>query len=210
MPQPKPIRVLVVDDHPAFRRGLIAIVNDHPSCEVVGEAATAQSAIAEAARHRPDVVLLDLRLPDMSGADATLALANVVPDARVIIVTTYECDEDIYRALHAGASSYLPKGMSAVEIHAAITSVHRGEKLLPASVAQRLADRLRRRELTAREIDVLSLIVQGRSNKEIAGHLGVADETVKSHLKNLFLKLGVHDRTQAAIAGLQHGIVHLG
>lgn len=204
-----PTRVLVVDDHPGFRMGLVGIVNSAEDLRVVGEAGSCAEAIEAQRLLTPDVVLLDLRLPDGSAVECILAMKRERPGCRVIIVTTYDADEDIYRALQAGARSYLLKEATADELRSTIRAVSRGETPLPASVAQRLASRMSRPNLTPREHDMLRRIIRGRSNKEIGVDLGITEDTVKGHLKNLFAKLGVKDRTQAAIAALERGIVHL-
>jgi two-component system NarL family response regulator len=157
-----------------------------------------------------DVVLMDLRLPGMGGVEATLGIVSRDPEARIVVLTTYDTDEDVYRAIQAGAKSYLLKDMSTEQIIGTIRAVHSGTAELPSTVAQRLDERLQRQGLTAREQEVLLLLVKGRSNKEIAGALFISEETVKSHLKTLFGKLGVRDRTDAAISAIRHGIVHLG
>lgn len=206
---PSKIRVLVVDDHPTFRMGLAALVNSQPDMEVQAEADTGAEAIALYRREPADVVLMDLRLPGLGGVEATLALLNRHPDAKVVVLTTYDTDEDIYRALQSGAKSYLLKDMSTEEIIGTIRAVHQGTADLPAVVAERLLERQQRQTLTNREREVLVLLVKGRSNKEIAAALGISEETAKSHLKTLFAKLGVRDRTDAAIQAIRHGIVHL-
>jgi two-component system NarL family response regulator len=204
------IRVLVVDDHPAFRAGLIALLNGEPDLEVVAEAGDGLAAIDVFRRERPDVTLMDLRLPGASGVEAILAIRKECSDARLIVLTTYDRDEDIFRAMQSGALSYLLKDASKEEIAGAIRAVHAGQPALPSGVATRLAERLRRPELTARETEVLQLLTRGRSNKEIGSALFISEETVKCHLKTLFAKLGVQDRTEAAITSIRHGIVHLG
>ena len=200
---------MVVEDHPAFRHGLVGLLNCVPDMVVIAEAKDGPEALALFRQNPPDVVLMDLRLPGMSGVEVTLALRQEAPHCRIVVITTYDGDEDIYRALQSGAQSYLLKDMSFEEMATIIRSVHLGRPELPTAVAGRLAERIRRPELTPRELEVLHLLVRGRSNKEIATSLGVSEPTVKSHLKALFLKLGVRDRTQAAVSALQHGIVHL-
>ena len=207
--QTKAIRLLIIDDHPAFRAGLVALLADQKDLRVVAEGGDGRSAVALYLRERPDVVLMDLRLPGLSGVEAIQAIRAQDPQARVIVVTTYDADEDIYRAIQSGAKSYLLKDMSAAEIVGTIRAVHAGQGQLPAPIADRLAERLRRPELTPRELEVLQRVVKGRSNKEIAADLAIAEDTVKSHLKTLFAKLGVQDRTAAAISAIRYGIVHL-
>lgn len=203
------IRILIVDDHFALRAGLSAILSGHPHMEVVGEAADTAGAIAAGKEHSPDIVLMDLRIPGGGGVEATLALRKCRPATRIIIVTTYDGDEDIHRAIQAGASGYLLKGLTSAELVAAIEAVHRGESALLPEVEERFQKRIRRKDLSSRELEVLGLIVAGRSNKEIAGDLSIGEESVKSYLKSIFQKLGVADRTQAAIEAIRHGIVHL-
>jgi len=203
------IRLLIVDDHPAFRAGLVALLADEGDLQVVDECGDGQTAVELYRRHRPDVALMDLRLPGLSGVEAILAIRQGFPDARVIVLTTFDADEDIYRAIQSGAKSYLLKDMSKVEIVGAIRAVHAGQDALPEGVAERLAERRRRQDLTSREIEVLQLLVKGRSNKEIASDLSLAEDTVKSHLKTLFAKLEVRDRTAAAIRAIRLGIVRL-
>ena len=203
------IRLLIVDDHPAFRAGLVALLADEGDLQVVDECGDGQTAVELYRRHRPDVALMDLRLPGLSGVEAILAIRQEFPDARVIVLTTFDADEDIYRAIQSGAKSYLLKDMSKVEIVGAIRAVHAGQDALPEGVAERLAERRRRQDLTSREVEVLQLLVKGRSNKEIASDLSIAEDTVKSHLKTLFAKLEVRDRTAAAIRAIRLGIVRL-
>ena len=203
------IRLLIVDDHPAFRAGLVALLADEGDLQVVDECGDGQTAVELYRRHRPDVALMDLRLPGLSGVGAILASRQEFPVAPVIVLTTFDADEDIYRAIQSGAKSYLLKDMSKVEIVGAIRAVHAGQDALPEGVAERLAERRRRQDLTSREIEVLQLLVKGRSNKEIASDLSIAEDTVKSHLKTLFAKLEVRDRTAAAIRAIRLGIVRL-
>jgi DNA-binding NarL/FixJ family response regulator len=195
------IRVLVVEDHHVVRQGLVALLNVVDGLEVVGEAADGVEAIAQYRRHQPDIALIDLRLPRLSGVET--------PHARFIVLTTYDGDEDIYRALQAGARAYLLKGMTSEELIAAIRAVHAGKSHIPPAIAQRLAERMGTEELTPREFDVLEQIVRGLSNKDIATELEISEATVKTHINNLLSKLGVTDRTQAATAALQRGIVTL-
>ena len=203
------IRLLVVDDHPAFRMGLTALIESQPDMAVVAETGDGRQAVEVFRRERPDVVLMDLRLPGLSGVEAIMSIRKQSPEARVIVITTYDWDEDIYRAMQSGASSYLLKDMSKDEIVGTIRAVHAGETKLPPSVANRLAQRRQRDDLTGRELEVLQLLTKGRSNKEIGAALFISEDTVKCHLKTLFAKLGVQDRTEAAICAIRHGIVHL-
>ena len=205
----KPIRILIVDDHQALRVGLTAMLSAQPHMQVVAEAADTAEAIAACEQHSPDIVLMDLRIPGGGGAEATLVIRQRRPATRVLMVTTFDGDEDIHRAIQAGASGYLLKGLTTAELVAAIEAVQRGESVLPPEVAARFQKRVHRKDLSARELEVLSLVVAGRSNKEIAGDLAIGEESVKSYLKSTFHKLGVADRTQAAIEAIRHGIVHL-
>ncbi len=203
------IRVLVVEDHNVVRQGLIALLNVVDGLEVVGEAADGADAVAQFRRHKPDVTLVDLRLPRMSGVDVIQRVRMEQPTARFIVLTTYDGDEDIYRALKAGAKAYLLKGMTSEELISTIRLVHEGKSHIPPAIAEKLAERMGAEELTPREFDVLEQIVYGKSNKEIAAELDVSEATVKTHINSLLGKLGVTDRTQAATAAIQRGIVPL-
>ena len=203
------IRVLVVEDHHVVRQGLVALLNVVDGLEVVGEAADGVEAIAQFRKHQPDITLMDLRLPRMSGVDVIERIRMETPQARVIVLTTYDGDEDIYRALQAGARAYLLKGMTSEELIATIRTVHAGKSHIPAAVAARLAERMGTEELTPREFDVLEQIVHGKSNKEIGTELEISEATVKTHINSLLSKLGVTDRTQAATAAIQRGLVTL-
>ena len=203
------IRILIVDDHPAFRAGLRAILAAQSDLCVVAEAHDVAEALTLCERERPDLVLMDLRLPGGGGAQATLTIRARWPVTRVLIVTTYDGDEDIHRALQAGASGCVLKDLTSAELIAAVRAAHRGEKVLPPSVAARQRERLNRKDLSSRELEVLRHLVNGLSNKEIARMLALGEESVKTHLSGIFLKLGVSDRTQAAIEAVRQGIVHL-
>jgi len=205
----KPIRILIVEDHHIVRKGFVALLQMVGGLEIVAEASDGAQAVALYREHKPDVTLIDLRLPVMSGVDAIKAIRNDFPDARFIVLTTFDGDEDIYRALQAGARGYLLKGMEADDLTEAIRTVHSGKTCIPAEVAGRLAERFAGSALTERETDVLRQIVGGLSNKEIAAKLFISEATVKTHINNLLSKLGVSDRTQAATTALQRGIVHL-
>jgi two-component system NarL family response regulator len=203
------IRILVVDDHHIVRQGLVALLSTVPDFEVVAEAGDGTEAVDLHRKLRPDITIMDLRLPRMSGVDAIIAIRAESSQARFIVLTTFDGDEDIYRALQAGAKGYLLKGMNADELTDAIRSVHSGRTRIPSVIAERLAERVSGTELTTREIEVLRLIVQGFSNKEIGNQLHISEATVKTHINNLLSKLGVSDRTQAATTALQRGLVHL-
>ena len=205
----EPIRVLVVEDHHVVRQGLVALLSVADGLEVVGQAADGVEAITQFRKHQPAITLIDLRLPRLSGVDVIERIRMESPGARFIVLTTYDGDEDIYRALQAGARSYLLKGMTGEELIAAIRTVHAGRQHIPPAVAQRLAERVGTEELTQREFDVLEQIVHGKSNKEIAVELLISEATVKTHINSLLSKLGVSDRTQAATAAIQRGIVPL-
>lgn len=203
------IRVLVVDDHPPMRMGLVALIKSQPGMDVIAEASDGEEAIEVYEDVLPDVVLMDLRMPGMGGVEAILAIRKKFPEARVIVLSTYDLDEDIHRALQSGAKSYLLKDMPTEEIASTIRAVHAGDAWLPRQVAARLDERSEREQLTERERDVLEALIKGRSNKEIASSLCISEDTVKSHLKALFAKLHVRDRTEAAVEAIRHGIVHL-
>ena len=202
------IRILVVDDHEIVRQGLVSLLNTEPGLIVVAVAGNGQQAVEAFAEHLPDITLMDLRLPVMGGVAATQAIRSQFPTARIIVLTTYDGDEDIYRALQAGAQSYLLKGISFDELLATIRSVKGGARRIPTAVAEKLAERMPGQELTKREAQVLALIVKGNSNLDIATALGISEATVKSHVNSLLAKLGVTDRTQAATTALQRGLVH--
>jgi DNA-binding NarL/FixJ family response regulator len=203
------IRLLVVDDHHVVRQGLVALINSVDDMEVVAEAADGRKGVELHALHLPDVTIMDLRLPVLGGVEAIQEIRRRTPQARVIVLTTFDGDENIYRALQAGARGYLLKDMFGDELMEAIRAVHAGKTRIPPVVAQRLAERMNGSELTVRELDVLRLIVAGMSNKEIGGQLHISEATVKTHINNLLGKLGVSDRTQAATCAIQRGIVQL-
>lgn len=208
-PSGKTISVLVVDDHPPMRMGLVALIKSQPGMDVVAEASDGEEAIEIYEDIHPDVVLMDLRMPGMGGVEAILAIRKLDPEARVIVLSTYDLDEDIHRAIQSGAKSYLLKDMSIEEIASTIREVYSGDTLLPRQVAERLTERAQREQLTEREREVLGLLIRGRSNKEIGSELCISEDTVKSHLKTLFTKLRVRDRTGAAVEAIRHGIVQL-
>ena len=204
-----PIRIMVVEDHHVVRQGLVALLNTMADMSVVAEGADGKQAVDLFRQHEPDVTLMDLRMPNMGGVDAVVQIRQDFPAARIIVLTTFDGDEDIYRALQAGARAYLLKGMFGDELMDAIRAVHAGKSRIPPAVAERLANRMGGPGLTPRELDVLRLIVSGNSNKEIGEGLRISEATVKTHINNILSKLGVTDRTQATTTALQRGIVHL-
>jgi two-component system NarL family response regulator len=203
------IRILVAEDHLVARVGVSTIVNMQPDMTVVAEASNGQQAVELFRKHRPDVTLLDMRMPGMGGVEAAMAIRAEFPAAKMIALTTYGGDEDIRRALTAGVLAYLTKDVLHDELLKAIRAVNEGHTYLPAAVAAALAAQLPRPDLSAREVQVLELIVRGLANKQIAYALSIAEHTVKNHVKNILSKLGVQDRTQAATAAIQRGIIHL-
>jgi two-component system NarL family response regulator len=207
MPSSPRIRILVADDHFVTRTGLAAIIEAQPDMQVVAATETGREAIEQYRKQRPDVALVDLRLPDIDGVAVTAAICKEFRDARVVVLTVAEGSEWIYRALHAGARAYLLKDVRGPALLQAIRDVHAGKRVVPPDVAARLAERLPQSDLTGRELDVLRLIVAGKSNKEIAAALDLSDATVRTHVSHILSKLGVGDRTQAAAAALQRGIV---
>jgi len=201
------IRVLVVDDHPVVCLGLAAIIRTQPDMSVVGQAADGAEAVGLFRKLRPDITLMDLRMPRMSGVEAIQAIRKEFPDSRFIVLTTYKGDEDIHKALSAGAQGYLLKGMSHETLIDAIRSVHASLRYLPRPVLETLASRPPKFQLSAREMEILRLIVKGLSNRQIAEQLGIGEGTVKWHVNIILGRLGVRDRTQAAVAALNRGIV---
>ena len=203
------IGVLVVDDHPVVCSGIAAIINGQSDMEVVGMADSGRTAVAEFAKCQPEVTLMDLRMPEMSGVEAIRTIRKDYPNGRFIVLTTYHGDQDIERALSAGAQGYILKGMHGDELVQSIRSVHAGLKVLPPPVLQALADRPPNTELSAREVDILQLIVKGLSNRQIGETLGITEGTVKWHINILLSRLNVRDRTQAAVTALKRGIIEL-
>ena len=203
------IRILVVEDHHVVRQGLVALLSVVDGVEVVGQAADGAEAIKEFGLRHPDVTLIDLRLPKLGGVEVIQRVRASHAHARFIVLTTYDGDEDIYRALQAGARAYLLKGMTADVLVSTIRDVHAGKSCIPPVIAQKLAERMGTEQLTQREQDVLEQIVRGKSNKEIGVELDISEATVKTHINNLLGKLGVEDRTQAATAAIQRGLVQL-
>jgi DNA-binding NarL/FixJ family response regulator len=206
---PSKLRLLIVDDHFVVRIGLTSALNLEPDMEVVAEAKSGDDAVAAYRTHRPDVVVMDYQLPGLTGAEATAAIRAEFPDARVIVLSVYKGEEDVHRAVQAGASGYLPKSSEPHELIEAIRVVARGRRYFPAAINEALETRAARTELSDREREVLEAIVRGRSNKEIAISLGISENTVKVHTTRVFEKLGVADRLEAATAAIQRGIVHL-
>lgn len=206
----KKIGVMVVDDHPLMRVGICAIINARKDMAVVAQAGTGEEALRLYCQYKPDITLMDLRLPGpMSGVDAIAAIRAIESRARFIVVTTYEGDEDIHRALEAGAQGYVIKGMPYQTLVDALLKVQSGGRFLPPPVARALASRVPDSDLSAREQEVLQLMVGGNSNKEIASVLGITEATVKSHVSTILQRLDVDDRTQAVVTALQRGLVHL-
>ncbi|HEY6390207.1 MAG TPA: response regulator transcription factor [Bryobacteraceae bacterium] len=204
------IRVLCVDDHPLVLEGIRAVLGAHPDIEVVATAENGEQALAMFRQHQPDVTIMDLKMPVMSGLQAVKEMRDISPEARIIILTTYEGDEDVYQALHAGAATYLLKDMLADNLVRSLRIVHEGGRPISEEVAARLADRIGQPALTRREVEVLGLIAKGCRNKEVGGQLGISEETVQVHVKNIMTKMKVHDRTEAVTAALRRGILHLG
>lgn len=203
------IRVLIADDHPVVREGLAALINRRPDLRTVAEAANGVEAVRQALELRPDVILMDLNMPELGGVDAIQKIRATWPEARVVVMTTFDGDEDIYRALQAGARAYLLKDTPRDDILDTLRAVHGGSRRIPPEIAAKLADRLESEPLTDRELDVLRQIATGLSNKEIGVALGISEGTVKVHVNSLLGKLDAQDRTQAVTIALRRGIVHL-
>jgi DNA-binding NarL/FixJ family response regulator len=203
------IRVLCVDDHPLLQEGIATVINAQPDMLVVAQAFDGHEAIRCFRQHKPDVTLMDLRLPDMSGIDAMIAIRREFPDARITVLTTFEADSEIQRALKAGAFSYMLKSMPPGEIVDTIRQVHAGKKRIPAEVAAHLAEHLSEEVLTEREVEVLQLVMLGNRNRDIGNQLFISEETVKAHIKHILEKLGASGRTQAITIAARRGIIQL-
>ncbi|MEH2370951.1 response regulator transcription factor [Nostoc sp.] len=209
MSQSTNIRVLIVDDHSIVRQGLTTIINRDPEMTAIAQAEDGQQAIALFREYQPDVTLMDLRMPQMAGVEAITAICAEFIAARIVVLTTYDGDEDIYRGLQAGAKGYLLKDAKPNELLSAIRTIHRGQQYIPPEVGAKLVQRMSNPELSERELDVLRLMAQGMSNLEISTTLSIGESTVKSHVNRIFSKLGVSDRTQAVIIAVKRGIVNL-
>jgi two-component system, NarL family, response regulator len=206
-PVTNPIRILIVDDHPVVRAGLTSMLSMQAELQVMGSASSGEEALVIIQRDAPDVVLLDLRMPGLNGIDMLIAAKKSGSQVRAIILTSYETDEDIYRAVQAGAQGYLLKDTPFKEMLEAIRNVNAGKRYIPRQIAQRLAERMMRTELTARELEILKMLAKGPTNKQIGHALGISDYTVRNHVNSIIEKLEVSDRTEAATTAIQRGII---
>jgi two-component system, NarL family, response regulator len=204
-----PIRVLIADDHPIVRNGIVRMIELTDGMEVIAEAETGTQAVALFRQHQPDVTLMDLRMPEMNGAEAIAMIREEFPNAQIAILTTYDTDEDIFRGLQVGAKGYLLKDSKMVELIDAIRTLHRGQRYIPPAVGAKLAARMTQPQLSARELEVLRLMSEGKTNQDICNDLCISESTVKFHINNIFSKLGVCDRTQAIVIAIQRGIACL-
>ena len=204
-----PIRVLCVDDHPLVRKGIASILANEADMQLVGEAGNGREAVEMFRKLQPDVILMDLRMPEMTGIEAARIIRQEDPEARIMALTSYDGDQDIYRALEAGVRGYLLKEMVHTDVLRAIRTVYSGKRLMPQEVAERLSEYFPQVALTPREVEVLGLVAKGLANKEIAGKLGTASGTVKMHIQNILAKLGASDRTHAVTIAIERGILHL-
>jgi len=209
MGEQEQIRVLCVDDHPLLREAIATLINSQPGMLLIGAAPNGQEAIQQFRKHRPDITLMDLRLPDMSGTDALVAIRGEFPEARIVMLTTFEGDAEIHRALKAGARGYLLKTMPPGELVEVIRQVYAGKKPIPPQVAARLAEHFSDDALSGREVEVLQQVAGGNRNREIAERLFISEETVKVHIKHIMDKLGAKDRTEAVVIAVRRGIIHL-
>jgi DNA-binding NarL/FixJ family response regulator len=206
---PCPIRILCVDDHALVRDGIASLLGSQADMQVVAEAGTGLEAVEEFRKHRPDITLMDMRMPDMNGIDAMIAILNDFPNARFIVLTTYSGDVEIVRALRAGAQAYLLKGHLRKELFETIRTVHGGRRRIPPEIASQIANHTADSNLSIREIDVLKLIAAGNANKLVADKLSISEDTVKGHVKSILSKLGAHDRTHAVTIAVKRGIIEL-